>query len=526
MALLLHPRLPSHPLRAATQHHHAISDGSCLVPVPVPGLTRKRTPFAVTCRAARVKEAAPTARAAPPPASLAKEAHKYFDHAVVTVRAGDGGHGAVLAMPPAPSADAAKAKPRGRFNRDEKKSKKVSYKRNYDGSVALPTGGHGGDVVVYADEAEETLLRFHEKARYCAKRGGNVGAAGGTLSSRMHSGFAGETLRIPVPVGTVVKRKKGTVLADLTHPGDEVLVARGGQGGISLIDVPEYRRRKAMALSPNIMRDTSDKVSCVTYGLVQGCATCIVLVGSFKVLIHGQPGEEVSLELILRVVADVGLVGLPNAGKSTLLSAITLARPDIADYPFTTLMPNLGRLGGDPALGALQFSSEATLADLPGLIEGAHLGKGLGRNFLRHLRRTRVIVHVVDAAADDPVHDYKIVREELRMYNPQYLERPYVVVLNKIDLPKAHDRLSSLALEISSIGCEEGHDKNASKDDLNGHQVSSEAEAEGGEKELGDYPRPQAVVAASVLRHIGIEEMLKEIRAALRKCFDHKLPEQ
>ncbi|XP_025795018.1 probable GTP-binding protein OBGC2 isoform X2 [Panicum hallii] len=467
MALLLHPRLPSHPPRAATQHHPAISDGSCLVPLP--GLAWKRMPFAVTCRAARVKEAAPTTRAAPPPpASLAKEAHKYFDHAVVTVRAGDGGHGAVLAMPPAPSADA--AKPRGRFNRVEKKSKKVSYKRNYDGSVALPTGGHGGDVVVYADEAEETLLRFHEKARYCAKRGGNVGAAGGTLSSRMHSGFAGETLRIPVPVGTVVKRKKGTVLADLDHPGDEVLVARGGQGGISLIDVPEYRRRKAMALSPNIIRDASDKV-----------------------LTHGQPGEEVSLELILRVVADVGLVGLPNAGKSTLLSAITLARPDIADYPFTTLMPNLGRLGGDPALGALQFSSEATLADLPGLIEGAHLGK------------------------------------ELRMYNPQYLERPYVVVLNKIDLPKAHDRLSSLALEISSIGCEEAHNKNDINDTRNAniskHQVPLDAEVEGSEKELEDYPRPQAVVAASVLRHIGIDEMLKEIRAALRKCFDHKLPE-
>nr|CAB3492855.1 unnamed protein product [Digitaria exilis] len=502
MALLHHPRLPSHPLREATHHRHAISDGTRFVAFA--GLARKRPPFGVTCRAARVKEAAPTTRAAPPPpASLAKEAHKYFDHAVVTVRAGDGGHGAVLAMPPAPSAD---AKPRGRFNRGEKKGKKVSYKRNYDGSVALPMGGHGGDVVVYADEGEETLLRFHEKARYCAKRGGNVGAAGATLSSRMHSGFAGETLRIPVPVGTVVKRKKGTVLADLAHPGDEVLVARGGQGGISLIDAPGYRRRKAMALSPNIMRDSTDKV-----------------------LTHGQPGEEVSLELILRVVADVGLVGLPNAGKSTLLSAITLARPDIADYPFTTLMPNLGRLGGDPALGALQFSSEATLADLPGLIEGAHLGRGLGRNFLRHLRRTRVIVHVVDAAADDPVNDYKIVREELRMYNPQYLERPYVVVLNKIDLPKAHDRLPSLALEISSIGCEEAHGENASNDNLNGniskHQVELEAKVESSEKELADYPRPQAVVAASVLRHIGIDEMLKEIRAALRKCFDHKLPE-
>jgi hypothetical protein len=259
MALLLHPRLPSHPLRAAAHHHHAISDASCLLTLPGPG--RKRTLLAaVTCRAARVKEPAPSAGASPPPPqALAKEAHKYFDHAVVTVRAGDGGHGAVLAMPPPPSADA--AKPRGRFNRGEKKSKKVSYKRNYDGSVALPTGGHGGDVVVYADEAEETLLRFHEKARYCAKRGGNVGAAGGTLSSRMHSGFAGETLRIPVPVGlwtrccefrafllcgdwslmdafasnagTVVKRKKGAVLADLAHPGDEVLVARGGQGGVS-----------------------------------------------------------------------------------------------------------------------------------------------------------------------------------------------------------------------------------------------------------------------------------------------------
>jgi len=118
--------------------------------------------------------------------------------------------------------------------------------------------------------------------------------------------------------------------------------------------------------------------------------------------------------------------------------------------------------------------------------------------------------------------------QELRMYNPQYLERPYVVVLNKIDLPKAHDRLSSLALEISSIGCEEAHVKNDTKDNLNGniseHQVPLDANVEGSEKELEDYPRPQAVVTASVLRHIGIDDTLKEIRAALRKCFDHKLP--
>uniref|UniRef100_A0ACD5WCX1 Uncharacterized protein n=1 Tax=Avena sativa TaxID=4498 RepID=A0ACD5WCX1_AVESA len=494
--------LPSH---AASHRCAAFSGGSHHL-LPLTDLlgcatrasaSRRPRSIAVACRAAtRAKEAS---RAGPPPQALAKEAHKYFDHAVVSVRAGDGGHGAVLNMPPGPSTDAApKARGAGRVDKSKGKrgsGKKVSYKRNYDGSVSLPMGGHGGDVVLYADEAEETLLGFHSKARHCAKRGGNVGA-NGTMSSRMHNGSAGETLRIPVPVGTVVRRKKGSVIADLAHPGDEVLVARGGQGGISLIDAPEYRRGKAMALSPNVMRDVTDKV-----------------------LTHGQPGEEISLELILRVVADVGLVGLPNAGKSTLLSAITLARPDIADYPFTTLMPNLGRLGGDPSLGALQFSSGATLADLPGLIEGAHLGKGLGRNFLRHLRRTRVIVHVVDAAADDPVNDYKIVREELRMYNPKYLERPYVVVLNKIDLPKAQDRLSSLAFDISSVGCEECHDKIGSIEKLTGNNSRHHA-SEGDDKDLGDYPRPQAVIGASVLRHIGIDEMLKEIRTALAKCSD------
>ncbi|XP_061971430.1 probable GTP-binding protein OBGC2 isoform X1 [Populus nigra] len=146
-----------------------------------------------------------------------------------------------------------------------------------------------------------------------------------------------------------------------------------------LIEAPERRKERLMTLTTNVMRDDSEKV-----------------------LILGHPGEEVSLELILQVFADVGLVGLPNAGKSTLLASITLAKPDIADYPFTTLMPNLGRHNGDPTLGAGMYSSEATLADLPGLIEGAHLGKGLGRNFLKHLRRTHVLVHVVDAAAEDP----------------------------------------------------------------------------------------------------------------------------
>ncbi|KAJ9674825.1 hypothetical protein PVL29_024011 [Vitis rotundifolia] len=359
--------------------------------------------YTLKCKLTREKESP-----SPGPSSLIREPHKYFDQVLITVRSGDGGHGATLSMPN----QRAPSKSQGKHDKD-KMWKKSSYKRDFDGSLILPMGGHGGDVIIYADEGEDSLLEFHKKSRHNAKRGGNVDAMG-VLTSQLHDGLAAPTLRIPVPVGTVVKRKRGKLLADLSQPGDEILVARGGQGGISLIEMPEHKRKKLMALTTNVMRDDNDKV-----------------------LVLGQPGEEVSLELILRVVADVGLVGLPNAGKSTLLAAITLAKPDIADYPFTTLMPNLGRLDGDPSLGAGKYSSEATLADLPGLIEGAHLGKGLGRNFLRHLRRTRLLVHVVDAAAEDPVKDYRTVKEELRMYNPNYLERPYVVVLNKIDIPKA-----------------------------------------------------------------------------------------
>ncbi|KAJ1701172.1 hypothetical protein LUZ63_000951 [Rhynchospora breviuscula] len=433
----------------------------------------------ITCRITKSRDSTSIKQA-----SLMKEAHKYFDHAMITVRAGDGGHGAVLTMP-SQTDSSSKSQ-----TKDKKKKNFTSFKRDSDGSLILPIGGHGSDVIIYADETLDSLLEFHNKNRFCAKRGGNVDAMG-TINSQMRDGIAAPALRIPVPVGTVVKRKKGKVLADLASPGDEILVARGGQGGISLLEMPERQRKRMTALSTNAMRDPSDKV-----------------------LLLGQPGEEISVELILRVVADVGLVGLPNAGKSTLLASLTLAKPDIADYPFTTLMPNLGRLNGDPALGALQFSSEATMADLPGLIEGAHLGKGLGRNFLRHLRRTRLLVHVVDAAAMDPVKDYRTVREELRMYNPNYLERPYIVVLNKIDVTEAYERLQSLIQEISSIGCSEYTD---SSEDV---RIENSEYEENKEKELEDYPRPLAVVAASLLNRVGIDEMLKEIRAGLRKCTD------
>ncbi|KAL5705619.1 hypothetical protein ACHQM5_023901 [Ranunculus cassubicifolius] len=456
------------------------------------------------CRIAKMKEA-------PPPSSdsytLIKEPHKYFDQVIITVRSGDGGHGAILTMPnPKVS-----SKPVGRY--DKEKKKKSLYKRGSDGTVILPIGGHGGDVVIYAEEGKDSLLEFHQKKRYNAKRGGNVDAMG-VLSSQMRDGFAGPTLRIPVPVGTVVKRKRGTLLKDLACPGDEVMVARGGQGGISLLEMPDHQKKRIESLTSNIMRDENDKV-----------------------YVLGQPGEEISLELILRVVADVGLVGLPNAGKSTLLASITLAKPDIANYPFTTLMPNLGRLEGDPSLGAGKYSSEATLADLPGLIEGAHLGKGLGRNFLRHLRRTRLLVHVVDAAAEDPVKDYRTVKEELRMYNPKYLERPYVVVLNKIDLPGVCDRLPSLVEEISKIGSNEEHSKKPEPTFQEGFQplplLTEEENATSGlespikekkEPQIEDYPCPHAVVGVSVLKGMNIDEMLIEIRAALRKCQGSEKP--
>ncbi|KAI5392881.1 hypothetical protein KIW84_060152 [Lathyrus oleraceus] len=355
-------------------------------------------------------------------------------------------------------------------------------------------GGHGGDVVIYADETKDTLLEFHNKNRFNAKRGGNVDAVG-VFTSYLRNGIAAPTVRIPVPLGTVVKSKRGKMLADLARHGDEVLVARGGQGGISLLDMPKHNRKKTTSLTTNMMRDDSDKV-----------------------LVHGQPGEEVKLELTLRVVADVGLVGLPNAGKSTLLGAITLAKPDIADYPFTTLMPNLGRLDGDPNLGAGMYSSEATLADLPGLIEGAHLGKGLGRNFLRHLRRTRLLVHVVDASTENPVNDYRTVREELRMYNPEYLERPYIVVLNKIDLPEVEDKLPILTQEILRIGSDGTASQQKPTSEIPAQLLSDESDTK--EKKLEDYPRPHSVIGVSVLKRIRVKEMLKEIRAALRHCID------
>ncbi|XP_028208876.1 probable GTP-binding protein OBGC2 [Glycine soja] len=190
-----------------------------------------------------------SANASPPPSmSLAKEPHKYFDHVIITVRTGDGGHGAVL--------NQQQQQEQGKM---KLKKGKGSLKRDFDGSLILPIGGHGGDVVLYADESKDTLLEFHNTGRYHTKRSGNVDAMG-ILTLMLRDGLTAPTLCIVVPVGTVVKSKRGKMLADLAQPWDEVLVARGGQEEISLLEMPQHKRKTMMALPTIVMSDDSDKV--------------------------------------------------------------------------------------------------------------------------------------------------------------------------------------------------------------------------------------------------------------------------
>jgi GTP-binding protein len=246
-------------------------------------------------------------------------------------------------------------------------------------------GGSGGSVVMVAREGRSTLLDFRHRRRYRAENGQHGGGARKT-------GRDGEGVTIEVPVGTIVRdRDSGEVLADLDEPGSSVVVAEGGRGG----------RGNARFATPTdrAPRRADD----------------------------GARGRERTVDLELKLIADVGIVGLPNAGKSTLLSKLSSARPRIGDYPFTTLSPVLGlvRCGEGESFVA---------ADLPGLIEGAHSGKGLGDRFLRHVERTRVLVILIDAAADDPAGAYATLVGELAGYGQGLTEKPRLVALNKIDL--------------------------------------------------------------------------------------------
>ncbi len=251
-------------------------------------------------------------------------------------------------------------------------------------------GGRGGSIHLTVDAGQTTLRDFQYRHHFKAESGGRG------EGSRRH-GKSGSDLVLQVPPGTAVyDDASGALLADLVAVGQSALAARGGRGGLG---------NKKFTTSTHQAPKHAQK---------------------------GEPGEERWLRLELRLIADIGLVGLPNAGKSTLLAALTAARPRIADYPFTTLEPNLGVMDLGMEDGRLP-----TIADVPGLIEGASEGAGLGHAFLRHIERTRVLIHIVDGSSRDPEWDFGIIRDELTAHDPALLEKPMLVAFNKTDLPGA-----------------------------------------------------------------------------------------
>ncbi len=272
-----------------------------------------------------------------------------------------------------------------------------------NGGPAGGDGGRGGDIIFYVDSGLNTLMDFRHQKHYRAK----PGAAGGT--NNMY-GRDAEDVVVKVPPGTLVKTEDGEVMVDLTVPDSRTVIAHGGRGGKGNSHFASSRHRVP------------------------------------RVAERGQPGQAFWLVLELNLLADVGLVGLPNAGKSTLISAVSASRPKIADYPFTTLVPNLGVVGdyGDPFV----------VADVPGLIEGAHTGLGLGDTFLRHLNRTRVLVHLVDMTPQedhDPVNDYRIIHHELQAFSPELAARPVIIAANKMDMPGTQEALARLQEAVAPL---------------------------------------------------------------------------
>ena len=266
-------------------------------------------------------------------------------------------------------------------------------------------GGRGGDVVLKADANLNTLYYFRNHVHFKAKSGGKGGSSNKT-------GADADSLIVRVPPGTVVRdAATGGFIADITRADEEVVVAQGGRGGRG-----NTHFKNAANQAPRLAE-------------------------------KGAPGLERWITLELKMIADVALVGMPNAGKSTLLAVVSNAKPKIAEYPFTTLEPNLGTVVYD--------NLDLIFADIPGLIEGAHLGVGLGHAFLRHVQRTDIIVHLLDGAAADPLADYNQIRAELALYDAKLAERPEIVVINKLDLPEAREYLDLLKESLIARGVAE-----------------------------------------------------------------------
>ena len=264
-------------------------------------------------------------------------------------------------------------------------------------------GGRGGNVIFVASSHLNSLIKFQRNKHY---RAGN-GVHG---SVQRMTGAQGDDLRLEAPLGTVIRNAEtGDVLAELLEPNQEVVVLAGGRGGRGNQHFANSRQQ-----APRIAE-------------------------------RGEPGEEMWLALELKLIADVGIIGVPNAGKSTLLSVVSSARPKIGDYPFTTLQPSLG-------VATVGDYETIVLADIPGLIEGAAEGVGLGHDFLRHIERTRVLIHLLDGMSADPLNDFAIINEELAQYNPELAAKPQLVVLNKIDLPDVQELEPLIRAELVKDG--------------------------------------------------------------------------
>jgi len=256
-------------------------------------------------------------------------------------------------------------------------------------------GGKGGDLIFEVKATLNTLSAFRPNEKFEADPGKGGGGA-------QMTGRNGKDLVIQVPPGTIIyDAETGALLGDLTAPGQQLMICKGGRGG---------RGNQHFATSRNQAPRTAER---------------------------GEPHEEKLLRLELKLIADIGIIGLPNAGKSTLLSVLTNAKPKIGDYPFTTLEPNLG-------VAKVDDETTVVMADIPGLIEGAHEGAGLGHDFLRHVQRTRVLIHMIDGLSEDPLADYSQINTELSLFDTKLGNKPQIVVLNKIDQPDVQARLKEL----------------------------------------------------------------------------------
>lgn len=305
---------------------------------------------------------------------------QFVDQVEIDIKAGDGGNGIVA-------------------YRQEKFMPR--------GGPSGGNGGRGGSVIVQADAKINTLVDLRYKKHYKADHGGDGGG-------NDRHGKNGEDLTLKVPVGTLIYRSDtGGLLADLTRDGQQVVAAKGGQGG-----------RGNASFSTSTLQTP-------------------------KFAEKGEPTDEIPIRLELKLLADVGLVGYPSVGKSTLISKISAAKPKIADYPFTTLVPNLGVV----KIADTSF----VVADMPGLIEGAHEGAGLGHQFLRHIERTRLLVHLIDVSGfseRDPMHDFDAINTELMAHSERLAELPQIMALNKCDLPESAEIISRLRPDLEARGLE------------------------------------------------------------------------